>query len=130
MWSNIKEYFFERWSFNELSGSFCDFGTLVPITISMTKKNVLQPCVSFFWGGIANIIAGLYWDVPMTVQPMKTIATLVGTGDLSTPGAVAAAGILSGGTAFVLGIFDVIRRVNQYVPKSCIAVVQCVTAWG
>ena len=126
----IKQYVLSRFSLNELSGSFGDFGTLVPITISMTKKNVLQPCVSFFWGGIANIIAGLYWDVPMPVQPMKTIATAVGNNELTTAASVAIAGLLTGSTAFVLGVFDVIRRVNKYIPKSSIAIVQCVTGIG
>jgi hypothetical protein len=123
-------YILSRLSLLEISGAFGDLGTLIPITISMTKKNVLHPCVSFFWGGIANIIAGLYWDVPMPVQPMKTIATLVGSNTLATPGAVAAAGILTGSAAFILGIFDVIRKVNQYIPRSCIAIVQCVTGIG
>jgi len=119
-----------RLSLTEISGSFGDFGTLIPITIDMTKKNVLQPCVSFFWGGIANIIAGLYWDMPMPVQPMKTIATVVSSGVITTPGSVATAGLLTGGCAFILGLFDVIKTITKYVPKSCIAIVQCVTGIG
>ncbi len=123
-------WFISRFSLQELSGSFGDFGTLVPITIDMTKKNVLQPCVSFFWGGIANIIAGLYWDMPMPVQPMKTIATVVSSKVITTPGGVAAAGILTGSCAFLLGCFDVIKTLTKYIPKSCIAIVQCVTGIG
>jgi len=124
------EWIANRLSLSEISGAFGDFGTLVPITIDMTKKNVLQPCVSFFWGGIANIIAGLYWDVPMPVQPMKTIATVVSSKVITTPGAVASAGLLTGGFAFLLGIFDVIKVLNKYIPKSSIAIVQCVTGIG
>lgn len=123
-------WFISRFSLQELSGSFGDFGTLVPITIDMTKKNVLQPCVSFFWGGVANIIAGLYWDMPMPVQPMKTIATVVSSKVITTPGGVAAAGILTGSCAFLLGCFDVIKTLTKYIPKSCIAIVQCVTGIG
>lgn len=119
-----------RLSISEISGAFGDLGTLIPITIDMTKKGVLQPCVSFFWGGIANIVAGLYWDMPMPVQPMKTIATVVSSKLITTPGGVAAAGLLTGGCAFVLGLFDVISKINKYVPKSCIAIVQCVTGIG
>ncbi len=124
------EWIKSRFSLQEISGAFGDLGTLVPITIDMTKKGVLQPCVSFFWGGIANVIAGLYWDMPMPVQPMKTIATVVSSGVITTPGGVAAAGLLTGGCAFALGIFDVIKTINRYVPKSCIAIVQCVTGIG
>ena len=123
-------WFISRFSLQEVSGSFGDFGTLVPITIDMTKKNVLQPCVSFFWGGIANIIAGLYWDMPIPVQPMKTIATVVSSKVITTPGGVAAAGILTGSCAFLLGLFDVIKTLTKYIPKSCIAIVQCVTGIG
>ena len=119
-----------RLSLSEISGAFGDLGTLIPITIDMTKKGVLQPCVSFFWGGIMNIVAGLYWDMPMPVQPMKTIATVVSSKVITTPGGVAAAGLLTGGCAFVLGMFDVISTINRYVPKSCIAIVQCVTGIG
>ena len=74
---DVISYFRDRFSIGELSGACGDLGTLIPITISMTKKNVLQPCVSFFWGGVANILAGIYWDTPQPIQPMKTIATLV-----------------------------------------------------
>ena len=45
-----------RLSLSEISGAFGDFGTLVPITIDMTKKNVLQPCVSFFWAGTLTTV--------------------------------------------------------------------------
>ncbi len=130
LFSTIKNYFSERLSINELSGAFGDFGTLVPITVSMTKKNVLQPSVSFFWGGISNIIAGLYWDVPMPVQPMKTIASLSSSGVLKTKGDVAVAGLLTGLAAFFLGVTNTIQFVNKYIPKCCIAIVQCVTGIG
>lgn len=120
----------ERISLQELNGSFGDFGTLIPITIDMTKKNVLLPCVSFFWGGISNIIAGIYWDMPMPIQPMKTIATVVSSNVLTRPGEVAVAGLLTGLTTFVFGCFDIIKTINKYVPKSSIAIVQCITGIG
>ena len=66
----------------------------------------------------------------MPVQPMKTIATVVSSKVITTPGAVATAGLLTGSFAFVLGLFDVIKTINKYVPRSCIAIVQCVTGIG
>lgn len=68
--------------------------------------------------------------MPMPVQPMKTIATVVSSKVITTPGGVAAAGILTGSCAFLLGCFDVIKTLTKYIPKSCIAIVQCVTGIG
>jgi len=59
----------------------------------------------------------------MPVQPMKSIAA-VAIADGMGPGAFAAAGILTGGIVWVLGMTRTIELVNKLIPKSIIAGMQ------
>lgn len=59
---------------SELSGAFGDLGTLLPILVSLGITGQISIPASLLMGGIFNILTGLYYDIPMCVQPMKSIA--------------------------------------------------------
>lgn len=54
------------------------------------------------YAGVFNIISALQWDIPMPVQPMKSISA-VAIADGLSPGAFAASGIITGGVVWILG---------------------------
>ena len=57
----------------EFSGSLGDLGALLPIAIGMIVLNGLNATNVMVTVGLFYIIAGLYFKVPVPVQPMKVI---------------------------------------------------------
>jgi len=53
------EWIKSRFSLGEVSGSLGDLATLLPITVSMAKKGLVNIGTTFVWGGIFNIIGGI-----------------------------------------------------------------------
>lgn len=107
----------------EIYGSAGDFGTLLPLTLSMAKLNLIKIGPSFFWGGIFNIFAGFLWNIPMPVQPMKTIAAVAITESLNK-GELVVGGIVTGGVVMVLGATGFITILNKYTPQIMICAMQ------
>lgn len=63
-------------SLSELSGSLGDLGTFIPLTVALARERKIALAPALFWAGISNIFTGYAWDVPMCVQPMKSIAAV------------------------------------------------------
>ena len=57
----------------EFAGSLGDLGTLLPIAIAMIVLNGLNVTNVMVAVGLFYIVAGLYFRVPIPVQPMKVI---------------------------------------------------------
>jgi predicted benzoate:H+ symporter BenE len=69
------------------------------------------------------IATGLFYSLPLPVQPMKAISAVIVTGGLR-PGEVAAAGIMIGTVLLVLGITGWIARLARAIPQSVSAGLQ------
>ncbi len=121
------EWFTSRFSIGEISGSLGDLGTLIPITLGMGKLGLINIGTTFFWGGLFNIIGGIFWDKPIPVQPMKTIGSSALSGSLTTPGSVSVAGFLTGAVVSVLGYFKVIQKIAEVIPPVLIGIIQAGT---
>jgi hypothetical protein len=79
---------------------------------------------SVLFGFAAFLIAtGLFYGLPLPVQPMKAISAVILTGGLR-PGEVAAAGIMIGVFLLVLGITGWIGRLARAIPQSVSAGLQ------
>jgi MFS superfamily sulfate permease-like transporter len=63
------------------------------------------------------IATGLFYGLPLPVQPMKAISAVILTGGLR-PGEVAAAGILMGAVLIALGVTGWISRLARAIPQS------------
>ncbi|KAH8075408.1 xanthine uracil vitamin C permease [Aureococcus anophagefferens] len=73
--------------------------------------------------GAGNVASAYAWDVPMPVQPMKTVAAAAIADGLSA-GAVSAAGIFVGAAVLLLGATGTIEAVNRLVPRSVVSGIQ------
>lgn len=75
--------------------------------------------------GFASFLigTGLFYGLPLPVQPMKAISAVILTGGLR-PGEVAAAGIIIGVVLLVLGITGWIGRLARAIPQSVSAGLQ------
>ena len=65
-----------RLTLSEISGSLGDLGILIPLLVGMAHQGSVHFVPALFFAGLWNFATGLLWDVPMCVQPMKTIAAV------------------------------------------------------
>eukprot|EP00571_Detonula_confervacea_P007974 CAMPEP_0172313528 /NCGR_PEP_ID=MMETSP1058-20130122/20363_1 /TAXON_ID=83371 /ORGANISM="Detonula confervacea, Strain CCMP 353" /LENGTH=646 /DNA_ID=CAMNT_0013027189 /DNA_START=237 /DNA_END=2177 /DNA_ORIENTATION=+ len=123
-----------NFSLSELSGSLGDLGTFIPLTVALARERKIALAPALFWAGVSNFITGYLWDVPMCVQPMKSIAAVAltdvaaGTSGSSATGldaqSVTTAGILTGGAVLILGATNLMEVVNWIVPLAVICGLQ------
>src|SRR5262247_3690567 len=85
----------------ELAGACGDLGTFLPHVIGAITVAGLAPAGVLVGFGAFYIASGLFYALPMAVQPMKAISAVLVTGQVG-PGEVAAAGIALGLILLVL----------------------------
>ena len=107
----------------EFAGSLGDLGTLLPITIGMIVLNGLNATNVMVAVGLFYIAAGLYFRVPVPVQPMKVIGAYAIAIGL-TPTQIIAASLWMGVVVLLLGTTGLIHSIARYTPKSTIRGVQ------
>ena len=83
----------------------------------------LAPVGVLFGFGVSFVGAGLFYGLPMAVQPMKAVSAVMLTGELS-PGTVAASGLLIGAVFLILGVTGTIRYIARLIPKTLTAGLQ------
>ena len=101
----------------EANGACGDLGTFLPYAVGAVTVGGLSAVGVFFGFGIALIAAGLFYGMPMAVQPMKAVSAVLLTSGL-TPGEVAMAGLLIGATVLLLGITGGVAWIARHIPPS------------
>jgi len=117
------DWFYKRFSLNEISASLADTGTFIPITLAMSKIGSINISSTFFWAGLYNILLGGFYDLPMVVQPQKTIAALDIKGELNNY-SVMTAGFLTGIITSFLAFTGLLKKIVLIVPQHLISVIQ------
>jgi len=107
----------------EFSGSLGDLGALLPIAIGMIVLNGLNATNVLVTVGLFYIIAGLYFKVPVPVQPMKVIGAYAIAVGL-TPTQIISASLWMGLCVLFLGTTGLIHIIAKYTPKSTVRGVQ------
>ncbi|MBS3812808.1 putative sulfate/molybdate transporter [Candidatus Bipolaricaulota bacterium] len=112
-----------RFTLEEISGAFGDSITVIPllIGIGITTEASLAHLLLFF--AIFQIATGLFYRLPVPVEPMKALAALVIAGTLSYKQAVAA-GIVLGAMLLFTGTVGVMNWLDDFVPVSVVRGVQ------
>jgi predicted benzoate:H+ symporter BenE len=107
----------------ECSGACGDFGTFLPhVTAALTVAG-LAPAGVLLGFGVTLIGSGLFYGVPIAVQPMKAVSAVLLTGGLGA-GEVAAAGMMLGAILLALGGTGLIGRIAGLIPRSVTAGLQ------
>jgi len=101
----------------ELGGACGDLGTLLPHAIGAMTVAGLAPFGLLFGFGAFLIASGLFYAMPMAVQPMKVVSAILLTGGLDA-GEVAATGLLMGALMLLLGLTGAIGPVARLIPQS------------
>jgi len=107
----------------ELSGALGDIGTLLPLSLGAVAVAGLAPVPVLLGFAAFYIATGLYYRLPIPVQPMKAVAALLLTAQVSAQSLVAS-GVLIGAILLLLGSTGWINRVARLVPGSVLSGLQ------
>ncbi|MFW5933069.1 MAG: putative sulfate/molybdate transporter [Candidatus Hadarchaeota archaeon] len=112
-----------RFTLEEFSGAFGDSITVIPLLvgIALTTGAELAHLLLFF--GIFQIVAGLYFRLPMPIEPMKALAALAIAGSLSYS-EVTTAGIVLGVMLLASGGLGLMGRLDEFVPTGVVRGIQ------
>lgn len=107
----------------EVSGALGDTGTLLPLGLGAVAVAGLAPVPVLLGFAAFYIATGLYYRLPIPVQPMKAVAALLLTAQVSSESLVAS-GVLIGAILLLLGSTGWINRVARLVPGSVLSGLQ------
>ncbi|MBM4367265.1 MAG: putative sulfate/molybdate transporter [Deltaproteobacteria bacterium] len=102
-----------RFDRHELAGAFGDIGTDLPLIVALVGTcglDAASVCIVF---GLGQVLTGLLYGIPMPVQPLKAMATIMLAQKLSA-GTLAGGGLVIGLAMLVLalsGLLDLLARV-------------------
>ncbi len=112
---------FKSFEFNlrELAGSMGDFGTLFPLAIGYIVVNGLDPAGFLVMMGLANIVTGLVYRLPMPIEPMKVLAVMA-IAQRWSPSMVYASGFAMGVIWLIFAATNLVGWIAKITPKSVI----------
>jgi predicted benzoate:H+ symporter BenE len=113
----------DHYIIQECSGACGDLGTFIPHVIGAITVAGLAPSGVLFGFGAFLIATGLFYGLPLPVQPMKAVSAVILTDGLK-PGEVAATGMILGLILLVLGATGWIVRLARAIPQSVSAGLQ------
>ncbi len=112
-----------EFSVSELAGSMGDFGTLLPLAIGYIVVCGLDPAGFLVMMGLANIVSGLVYRLPMPIEPMKALA-VVAIAQQWSPSMVNASGFGMGVIWLLLAVTGVITWVARVTPRPVVMGIQ------
>jgi predicted benzoate:H+ symporter BenE len=107
----------------EIGGAFGDLGTFLPHALGAITVAGLAPVGVLAGFGVLYVASGLYYRLPIPVQPMKAVSAVLITSGLSA-GEIVATGLCLGLILLVLGATDAIGRFARIVPQSVVTGLQ------
>ena len=116
----IKDFEF---NLHELAGSMGDFGTLFPLAIGYFAVNGLNPAGLLVMMGLANIVTGIVYHLPMPIEPKKVLA-VVAISQKWPPSLIYATGLGTGVIWLILGFTGLIQKVAALTPRSVVRGIQ------
>jgi hypothetical protein len=100
---------------SEISGSLGDLGTFLPIAIALAANGTVSLASTLVFSGVFNILTGLFFGIPLPVQPMKAIAAVAIARSFSN-GSIAAAGIFVGACILVFSVTGILHWFANAIP--------------
>lgn len=112
-----------RFDLREASGAFGDLGTLLPLMLGTIAVVGIAPMPVVLGFAVSYIATALWYRLPIPVQPMKAVAAVLLTAEM-TPASLAASGVMIGAVLLILGSTGWIDRLGRLVPQSVLAGLQ------
>lgn len=102
-----------RFDRNEIAGSLSDLGTLLPLTIALVLVNSVPLASTLLVVGGLYVFSGLYYHLPIPVQPLKVVSAVAIATQLPVE-TIAASGLILGAVLLILaatGAIDLLARI-------------------
>lgn len=116
----IKDFEF---NLRELAGSTGDFGTLFPLAIGYFAVNGLNPAGLLVMMGLANIITGVVYRLPMPIEPKKVLAATA-IAQRWSPSLVYATGFGTSVIWLMLSFTGLVKKIAAITPRSVVRGIQ------
>jgi predicted benzoate:H+ symporter BenE len=110
-------------SWSEATGAIGDSVTVLPVVVAVTVLTDLSLSTMLVWFGVFQLVWGLYYGVPISVEPMKAVAALVIAGSI-TAGELLVAGVLLGVVLCLVGATRSLTRLGRFVGSPVVRGVQ------
>lgn len=111
---------FDRW---ELGGALGDIGTLLPLAAALITLNHMNATSVFFVVGLTYLVSGLFYRLPVPVQPLKAVAAIAIASGLSAS-AVSASGLIMGALLLFLAATGLIQPLSKLFPLRIVRGIQ------
>lgn len=109
----------------ELAGSLGDLGTLLPIVVAMILINKLSPSAVFLSFGVFYLIAGVYYRLPVPVQPLKAVGAIaIASPALITESVIGASGIIFGVILLLLAFSGTVDKIAKLFTQPVVRGIQ------
>ena len=112
-----------RFSRTELTGALGDSVTVLPVVVAVAALTDLSLARLLLGFAVFQVVWGLYYGLPVSVEPMKALAALVIAGGLGS-GELAVAGLLIGAALLLVGVTDTLSRVEAFIGQPVVRGVQ------
>lgn len=106
-----------EFNLRELSGSMGDFGTLFPLAIGYIAVCNVNPTGLLVTIGLANIVTGIVYGLPMPIEPMKVLAVFA-IAQHWEPSMVHASAFAMGLVWLFIAATGLINVIARYTPKT------------
>jgi len=107
----------------EVTGALGDSVTVLPVVVAVAALTDLSLPRLLLGFAVFQVVWGLHYGVPVSVEPMKALAALVIAGGLGSD-ELAVAGFLVGVVLLLVGVTDTLARVETLVPRPVVRGVQ------
>ncbi|QCJ45764.1 putative sulfate/molybdate transporter [Haloprofundus sp. MHR1] len=125
--ADVRESRTIRFDTGEVTGALGDSVTVLPIVVALgalTPMSLSHVLVAF---GLFQVVWGVAYGLPLSVEPMKALAALAIAGALSY-GELVAAGLVAGAVLLLAGRTSAISSVERYVGEPVVRGVQLAVA--
>ena len=112
-----------EFNLRELAGSLGDLGTFIPLAIGYISICKVNPAGLLVMMGLANIVTGLVYRLPMPIQPMKVLA-VVAIAQSWSPSMVYASAFAMGVVWLLLSVTNVMGLMAKITPLSVVRGIQ------
>ncbi len=116
-----------RFDRNELAGAFGDICTHLPLIVGMIITGGLDAASVLIMYGVMQVVTGLYYRLPIPVQPLKAVAILIiapKNGMAVPSGVIYGGGLAIGLTMMVLSLTGLLEWLGKNVPKVVVRGIQ------
>ncbi|MBN1586841.1 MAG: putative sulfate/molybdate transporter [Candidatus Omnitrophica bacterium] len=107
----------------EISGALADLGALLPLVLALVALNHVDVTRVFFLFGLAYLATGIYYRLPIPVQPLKVIC-IVAIATQATPAMISLAAFMHGLILLALVATGMIEKLARIMTRPLVVGIQ------